>query len=105
MNNKFTNHSFLTKEWQYQLLVIAGGYVSGILKGNLASLTTQLRSQFPYAWIPPNYIFTVVWTVLYIFYGSLLYNFFYAIPNKIVANKSIQNNDEKIHIYVIKLLK
>ena len=72
MNNKSKTYSYLTKEWQYQLLVITGGYISGILKGNLASLTTLLRSQYPYAWIPPNYIFPKVWTILYFFYGSLL---------------------------------
>ena len=77
-----TLSNLLNKEWQYQLFVISGGYLSGLVGGDLSKLTTQLRTQYPNAWIPPNYIFPIVWIFLYFFYGSSLYKFFYELPEE-----------------------
>lgn len=59
------------------LLVLGGGYLSGLLGGNLETFTNDLRIEYPKALLPPNWVFPIVWTFLYIGYGYFLSQIFF----------------------------
>lgn len=55
------------------LAIIGGGFLSGMIGGDLRNYTDQLRIRYPFAIIPPNIVFPIVWTTLYYFYGNFLF--------------------------------
>ena len=63
----------ITKSYQASILVIIGGYLSGQIAGNLNLYVKELRRLYPKAIIPPDYVFPIVWTILYYLYGRFLY--------------------------------
>jgi tryptophan-rich sensory protein len=57
----------------YSGTVILLGYLSGTIAGDLKSFVDQLRLQYPKANIPANFVFPIVWGVLYYLYGYFIY--------------------------------
>ena len=57
----------------YSVGVIVLGYFSGTIAGDLKALVDELRIKYPKAFIPGNFVFPIVWTILYYFYGFFLY--------------------------------
>lgn len=72
--------------YQASVLVIIGGYLSGQLVGDLRAYVKTLRNLYPSAIIPPDYVFPIVWTILYYLYGRFL---FFSIIGSFINKKKI----------------
>ena len=54
-------------------VVIFLGYYTGISSGDLKQYVDTLRIKYKNAIIPSNFVFPIVWSILYYFYGYFMY--------------------------------